>query len=90
MCADVTVYFEETYKMWLEISQKSGLGTLDIERDRICYMIHSLPDLSESGLKELANRLRSNAGSVFLTFLLEDFYASWSPRFKAILGALSE
>lgn len=91
---DLSVVFEGTYSTYqiygfgkqisaLEASSKCG-------RDKLACIVHAVPGtLSSNDVTALVNGLRMMVGSVFLTGLSVDYYASFSPRWAAFVDEMA-
>ena len=84
MC-DLSVVFEGTYSTYQIYGLSGQISALEASskcgRDKLACIVHALPStLSKNDVTALVNRLRTMVGSVFLTGLSVDYYASFSPR----------
>ena len=82
---DLSVVFEGTYSTYQIYGFSGQISALEAlskcGRDKLACIVHAVPTtLSSNDVIALVNGLRSLVGSVFLTGLSVDYYASFSPR----------
>ncbi|KAJ5908941.1 hypothetical protein N7495_001623 [Penicillium taxi] len=71
---DITVTFEQSYSLF-ETKEKILEGTLQSsERDRYAYILHSMPEMTNSSLKGFVNSLSRQAAYLFLTARNTSYY----------------
>ena len=85
---DLSVVFEGTYSTYQIYGFGKQISTLKASskcgRDKLACIVHAVPStLSSNDVTALVNGLRTMVGSVFLTGLSVDYYASFSPRWAA-------
>jgi hypothetical protein len=60
-------------------------------RDRLACIVHGVPTtLSSNDMIAFMNGLRTMVGSLFLTRLSVDYYASFSPRWVEFVSEMAE
>lgn len=82
---DLSVVFEGTYSTYQIYGFGEQISTLQASskcgREKLACIVHAVPSaLSSNDVMALVNGLRTMVGSVFLTGLSVDYYASFSPR----------
>lgn len=79
---DVSVVFEGTYSTYQIYGSSKNISTFQAEskcsREKLACIMHGVPSLSSNDMTSLVNDLRTVAGSVFVTGLSVDYYASFS------------
>lgn len=82
---DLSVVFEGTYSTYQIYGFGKQISTLlassKCGREKLACIVHAVPSaLNSNDVLALVNGLRTMVGSVFLTALSVDYYASFSPR----------
>jgi hypothetical protein len=81
---DLSVVFEGTYSTYQIYDFRSQIAALQASskcgRDKLACIVHGVPStLSDNDVTALVNGLRTLSGSIFVTGLSVDYYASFSP-----------
>jgi hypothetical protein len=80
---DVSVVFEGTFSTYQIYGFSKNISALQASskcnRDKLACIMHAVPStLSSNDMSSLVKELRTLAGSVFMTGLSIDYYASFS------------
>lgn len=92
---DLSVVFEGTYSTYQIYGSSKNISALEASskcgREKLACIMHGVPStLSNNDMTSLMDDLRTVAGSVFVTRLSVDYYASFSagwPEFASEMAA---
>ncbi|KAL4783563.1 Spherulation-specific family 4 [Aspergillus varians] len=78
---DITVVFEQAYDHY-ETSQKSELEAVHADRDTWAYIVHSVPQMSNSSLEHFVDDLSHRAAYLYLTTRTDSYYEHFDSRLQ--------
>jgi hypothetical protein len=92
---DLSVVFEGAYSTYTMYNIGEQISRLEASsncgRDRLACIVHGVPTtLSSNDMIAFMNGLRTMVGSLFLTRLSVDYYASFSPRWVEFVSEMAE
>ncbi|OJJ07410.1 hypothetical protein ASPVEDRAFT_56802 [Aspergillus versicolor CBS 583.65] len=85
--ADITVAFEQSYNHY-KTNQESALKSLDEDRDSLAYIFHSVPDMSEGGLKSFVDDISHRAAYLYLTSRTANYYEHFDSGLQQFCDAV--
>lgn len=85
--ADITVAFEQSYNHY-KTNQESALKSLDEDRDSLAYIFHSVPDMSEGGLKSFVDDISHRAAYLYLTTRTDQYYEHFDSQLEQFCDAV--
>ena len=79
--------FEESYSTFQK--QQTALDALAEDRSRYSYMIHSLPTtMSKRDFRKFLDKATHHAKYLFYTYLDQNYYESFGPRWRTFVDAM--
>lgn len=91
---DMSVIFEGTYSTYQIYGFSKQIATFQAssksDRHKLACILHAVPStLTSNDMTALTNGLRTMAGSLFLTGLAVDYYASFSPGWAEFVDEMA-
>ena len=83
---DITVIFEGSYQYYQE--QEGTLSSLQENRLRSSYLIHSLPSMGFRDLGSFVDSISMHAGIFFVTDLDKDYYESFGSNWEKFIRVM--
>ncbi|OCL10268.1 hypothetical protein AOQ84DRAFT_1345 [Glonium stellatum] len=85
--ADATVVFEDTYESWTVREPSLAVSSLPYDHNKLACLLHSVPEMTQSGLSSLLTQVVGVGEHVYLTGTVN--YTSFGGEFQTVVGILN-